>query len=115
MGIRGLTGAASTCCLRCGKTLMTHHMSAPETCGQFAHPKLAKKAVKSAKVSPLNPLRWSLDLECGHEVWVTAKRKPTAKTADCGPCKDQFRNQKAKDPCTGCGEVHDASARCWTF
>lgn len=115
MGIRGLTGAAATCCLRCDKTLMTHHMSSSETCGQFADPKLIVKRVQSAKVSPLNQKQWSLALECGHEKWVTSKSRPSRKTAECEPCKVNLRSQKAKDPCTGCGEVHDVSQKCWTF
>jgi hypothetical protein len=42
----------------------------------------------SAKVtavhqSPMNPKQWLLQLECGHELWVTSTRRPKAKTAKC--------------------------------
>src|SRR5882672_1893650 len=36
--------------------------------------------------SPLNPRRWSLDLNCGHDIWVTARRKPTRQFAPCPKC-----------------------------
>lgn len=38
--------------------------------------------------SPMNPYRWCLELSCGHEVWVTAKRKPTRMKAVCPECKE---------------------------
>jgi hypothetical protein len=43
--------------------------------------------VLNAKVSPLNPKQWNLSLDCGHYVWVTAKRKPTRKSIKCERCK----------------------------
>lgn len=46
-----------------------------------------KQAVIRVTQSPMNALRWCLDLSCGHEVWVTGKRKPTAKTAQCEKCE----------------------------
>lgn len=42
--------------------------------------------VKRITQSVLNPVRWCLDLECGHETWVTANRRPTRKTAKCERC-----------------------------
>lgn len=42
--------------------------------------------VKRVDQSPLNPLRWSLELECGHDVWVTSKTKPSRKTQYCATC-----------------------------
>ena len=33
--------------------------------------------------SPMNPMRWSLTLECGHEVWVTQKTRPTRMYVTC--------------------------------
>ncbi len=42
--------------------------------------------VKSVKVSPFNPRQWNLTLACGHDVWVTGKRKPTRKTIYCQRC-----------------------------
>lgn len=37
--------------------------------------------------SPMNALRWVLDLACGHEVYATSKRRPTRKKAACEKCK----------------------------
>lgn len=33
--------------------------------------------------SPMNPKRWCLELACGHEIWVTAARRPTHQTMEC--------------------------------
>lgn len=46
---------------------------------------MIKRVVRITQ-SPMNALRWVLDLECGHETWITAKRRPTRKTAQCSPC-----------------------------
>lgn len=48
----------------------------------------AQVAVKSAKVSPLNPKQWNVSLECGHDIWVTTKRKPRMKSAYCIKCSE---------------------------
>jgi len=50
--------------------------------------KSAKEVRKVVKVtrSPMNPKRWSLDLECGHELWLTSDRKPSRKSALCPKC-----------------------------
>ena len=45
-----------------------------------------KVAVKSVTQSPMNAKKWLLELVCGHDVWVTAQRKPTAKTYPCSIC-----------------------------
>ena len=47
-----------------------------------------KRYVKRVRQSPLNPMRWVLDLDCGHEVWVTAKSCPTRATAACPKCNE---------------------------
>jgi hypothetical protein len=44
--------------------------------------------VVSAKRSPLNPTRWCCTLQCGHDAWVTSKRKPKVKLLDCQRCKE---------------------------
>jgi hypothetical protein len=44
--------------------------------------------VVSAKQSPLNPTRWCCTLQCGHDMWVTSKRKPKAKLLDCQRCRE---------------------------
>lgn len=43
--------------------------------------KSAKVKVVRATQSPMNALRWSCDLLCGHSVWVTSRRAP--KYAEC--------------------------------
>lgn len=40
--------------------------------------------VLRATMSPMNPQRWCLDLECGHEEWVTGTKAP--KHAYCYTC-----------------------------
>jgi hypothetical protein len=47
---------------------------------------IARK-VTSVKQSPLNPKQWNLQLDCGHDVWTTAKRRPTKQTAPCERCQ----------------------------
>lgn len=37
---------------------------------------MMKRKILKATQSPLNPTRWSLDLECGHELWETLTRRP---------------------------------------
>lgn len=49
--------------------------------------KFPMKRVVRAYQSPMNPHRWCLELECGHEEWVTAQRRPRAKTAACYKCR----------------------------
>jgi len=53
--------------------------------------------VLRATQSPLNPRRWCLDLECGHEVWVTSKRKPVRQESWCPKCFEE-RIRKGGDP-----------------
>lgn len=45
--------------------------------------KQLRRMVVRVTRSPLNPHRWALDLSCGHEVWVTARTRPTRSTAVC--------------------------------
>ena len=49
-------------------------------------PEMIAKKFSRVTRSPLNPVRWALDLECGHEVWVTSQRKPARKIAPCEAC-----------------------------
>lgn len=53
--------------------------------GKETH-KLQVFTVQRVTQSPMNPLRWSLTLNCGHEVWVTAKRKPQRMKVACERC-----------------------------
>lgn len=46
-----------------------------------------KRLVRRVDRSPLNAMRWCMELECGHEEWVTSKRRPTARTMRCRPCE----------------------------
>lgn len=50
--------------------------------------KLVKRAVVRVTRSPMNPLRWALDLECGHEEWCTSKNRPVRKTVLCEKCRE---------------------------
>lgn len=36
--------------------------------------------------SPMNAERWLATLGCGHEVWLTAKQRPKAKSMPCLQC-----------------------------
>jgi hypothetical protein len=38
--------------------------------------KYAKRKISRVTQSPLNPVIWFLDLECGHEVRVVQKKRP---------------------------------------
>jgi hypothetical protein len=42
--------------------------------------------VQRVDQSPMNAKRWCLTLSCGHEVWVTANRKPARMKAECERC-----------------------------
>ena len=44
------------------------------------------KTVVRIDQSAMNALRWVMQLSCGHDVYVTAKRKPKKKTATCDKC-----------------------------
>ncbi len=46
------------------------------------------RAVLRVTQSPLNPLRWCLSLNCGHERWVTSKARPARRAARCNRCTD---------------------------
>jgi hypothetical protein len=67
--------------------------------------------VRRVVQSPMNPRQWCLELACGHDVWVTAGRKPKAKTNHCPIC--------AKKPTTtrklGSGEEHERKHGTGTF
>lgn len=36
--------------------------------------------------APLNKLQWCCSLHCGHDVWVTAKRRPKGQNLACPKC-----------------------------
>lgn len=41
------------------------------------------KKVVRVDQSPMNKKRWCIELECGHETWVTAARRPKRQTIIC--------------------------------
>ena len=55
--------------------------------------KVARCRVVRVTQSPMNAQRWLLDLECGHEVWVTRRGRPTAKYANCEKCTEREKEQ----------------------
>ena len=42
--------------------------------------------------SLVNPLRWYLQLVCGHEVLVTAEHRPVAKVVECPVCSESVKS-----------------------
>lgn len=60
--------------------------------------KLILKRVTRMDQSPMNVQRWCFTLECGHEVWLTRKRRPSKVPARlaCERCTETL--------CTGCGQ-----------
>lgn len=50
-----------------------------------------KSRVESVKQSPLNPRRWCLQLDCGHDEWVTANRRPQRIEQRCSKCLEHTR------------------------
>lgn len=46
------------------------------------------RAVTYIDRSPMNPKRWCVQLECGHEHWTTADRRPKTKSLRCARCTD---------------------------
>jgi len=59
------------------------------------------KQVMRVDCSPLNPKQWCLTLECGHEMWVTSKRRPTRRKVVCVECKMQYGNIAPKEEVEG--------------
>lgn len=64
----------------------------PCGCSASGHGDMSKVIVKChsrverVTQSPMNPLRWSLDLACGHEAWITSKSRPKRKHQVCERC-----------------------------
>ncbi len=44
------------------------------------------KRVVTYTRSPMNDQRWMALLDCEHAIWITARRKPTAKVQHCPKC-----------------------------
>lgn len=45
--------------------------------------------IESVKQSPLNARRWCLQLDCGHDQWMTSARRPTRQTIRCAKCSEK--------------------------
>ena len=56
--------------------------------------RLPKARIDRVTQSPMNEQCWCLDLDCGHRIWVTAKRRLTRKQIGCNDCA---RKQTALD------------------
>lgn len=65
------------------------HVAACRLKEQLAKVKPSK--VVAVRQSPMSATRWSLDLDCGHDVWVGGKTKPTRKTFRCHQCATAAR------------------------
>ena len=53
-----------------------------------------KRSVRRVIQSPMNPLRWCLELDCGHDVYVTSKSRPKRKQVPCDKCAESEREQR---------------------
>lgn len=47
--------------------------------------------IESVKQSPMNALRWCLQLDCGHDEWINGKKRPTRQTIRCSRCVEKQR------------------------
>ena len=47
---------------------------------------MVKNAVVRIDRSPMNPRIWVLQLDCWHDIYITAERRPVRKTAKCEKC-----------------------------
>lgn len=46
-----------------------------------------RRKIRRAFSSPMNGHRFNLSLECGHEIWVTRRQKPTiGRSIPCAEC-----------------------------
>lgn len=52
------------------------------------------KAVRVTQ-SPMNAKQWCVDLECGHEIWVTSNRKPKKQSYPCEKCSEFWSKGKS--------------------
>jgi hypothetical protein len=53
--------------------------------------KVFPSRIENVKQSPMNGKRWCCQLDCGHDEWITATRRPTRTTLRCGKCADNLR------------------------
>lgn len=64
-------------------------MSKQPTKNVVAKPKRCLFLVARVDQSPMNAARWCIELSCGHDHWLTAKRRPTVKSLPCPTCERQ--------------------------
>lgn len=62
---------------------------------------MAKQEVVRIDRSPMNPRRWCIELRCGHEVWVTAARRPQRMVMKCMECSPPWPAGEAALPKEG--------------
>lgn len=55
--------------------------------------KPVKQKVMRVAQSPMNAQRWCCTLECGYEMWVTAKKGPRKPKMNCDRCSYDARNK----------------------
>lgn len=67
---------------------------------QAAAKMIPPSLIESVKQSPLNGNRWSLALNCGHDVWITSKSRPTRKSIRCTTCIEKLRRSHSGDNCS---------------
>ena len=53
--------------------------------------------VESVKQSPLNEKRWCLQLNCGHDAWITATKRPQRRMHVCPRCLEKLRATPTED------------------
>lgn len=58
--------------------------------------KITPSRIESVKQSPMNPLRWCLQLDCGHDEWVTSNSRPARKTQRCSKCISNLQHSKTE-------------------
>ena len=61
----------------------------------MAKTRVPPSRIESVKQSPLNPSRWCLQLDCGHDTWTTAKRRPTRQSIVCPHCIERARSEES--------------------
>ena len=72
-------------------------------------------AVLRVTQSPMNAVRWVLDLACGHQAWVTSYAKPRVIKKACDICtEEEARSARAtcKHEDTVLGEVYEHCDDC---
>jgi hypothetical protein len=48
--------------------------------------KPVRRAVRRIRQSPMNERVWNVEMECGHDQYITRARRPTCTTLVCNDC-----------------------------